>query len=339
MNRRLMILVGVIVVFLTIVAVLLVLAVQKQRQAQQSNTPTLQLTKVLDEVVYSPVPSFDNNSIWYFNSDGKLFKVNGDGSNLSEFALPGSNGPVRFVLWPKTGPDFISFNGTAQNQTINYFDGEKNTFLKLADNIRYLDWFPDGQRIAYIWQSESGQQLVTANADGTGYTVIKDVFWPDLALRISPDGKNALLWRQQAGEVNKIYSINFETGEMGTLIEQGKNLGAMWISENRFVFAQSTSETYSKLYLFDQTTKQVMDLNLSAPLNKIAMTNDGQTLYVAKPSSDNSGDSFVKVNLSSYQVENHFDPQTPVNVKSMLMAGNIVYFVNSDNKLYRITSP
>src|ERR1041385_7914078 len=56
--------------------------------AQIVAQPQHTVTQVLSDPPISPVASFDNNSIWYFNSAGKLFEINSDGSNLSEFPLP-----------------------------------------------------------------------------------------------------------------------------------------------------------------------------------------------------------------------------------------------------------
>ena len=198
---------------------------------------------------------------------------------------------------------------------------------------------PDGKRIVYIWQSGDNQtqQLAVADSDGSGFKTIKDVFWPDLAVKASPDGKTVLMWRSNVQENNKIYSANLETGEIGTVIDQGKNLGAAWISPTRFIFTQSTITAYPKLYLFDLTTKKAVDLGINTTLDKVVTDKDGKVLYAAVPTKDNSGDTLVKMDLSSYKLETYFEPTEKVSAKNLFLVGQGLHFINSsDSKLYTV---
>src|SRR6185436_6416155 len=81
-----------------------------------------QIKQILDESVISPAPSFDNSSVWYFNSEGRLFSVKTDGSGLSEYPLPSlSTGSLKRVLWPKTGTDFIAIAGNSGLETKSFY--------------------------------------------------------------------------------------------------------------------------------------------------------------------------------------------------------------------------
>jgi hypothetical protein len=224
----------------------------------------------------------------------------------------------------------------------------------LPANIQSLDWLPDSKRVVYIWKSgdNAHQQLVTAGADGTGFRAIKDVFWPDLVVKAGSDGKTVLLYRSNIQvDINKIYYANLDTGQIATAVDSGKNIAAAWLpaspssatgsgvpSGSRFVFAQTSITAYPKLYLYDFTNHQAVDLSLNTTLDKITFDNDGKFMYAAVPKKDNSGDSFVKVDLASFKQETYFEPDSSVHATGLFLAGSQLYFVNSqDQKLYTIS--
>lgn len=309
---------------------------KKDSSVTQTQNP-VQIKKVLDEAVVSPVGAFDNNSIWYFNSEGRLFKVNSDGSNLSEFSLPiFPSGNLIQALWPKIGSDFIAISRNDGQIAKSYYDSTSKLFMELAPNIQWVEWLPDGKRVVYIWQSndKKTQQLVMSNADGSGYKSITSVFWPDLVLKASPDGNTVLMYRSQVvGDTNKIYSANLATGVISTWVDTGKNTAASWLPVgNKFLYVQN-----SKIYLFDVLNQLSTDTKLNTTLEKTVVDSSGKILYAAVPKEDKTGDYFVKLNLSSNITENYFVPETQLNVKSLMLIGNTVYYLdNKDNKLYKI---
>ena len=335
MNRRLIIII--IIIILLIFGGVVFYSMTKKQPANVENQAPLQIRKVLDEAVISPVGAYDNNSIWYFNTEGRLFKANTDGSNISEYplaALP--KGILKSTLWPKTGSDFISIAAEGSKIYKDYFDGAGKFFINLAENIQWIEWLPDGKRVVYVWQSDDKktQQLVMANADGSGYKTIASLFWPDLALKASPDGETVLMYRSKIeGDTNKIYAANLTTGVISTFVDAGKNTGALWLPVgNKFLYAQSP-----KIYLFDVLNKQSKDLNLNTTLDKVAVDASAKYIYAAVPKLDKTGDYFVKVNLSSNISENYFVPDSEVRAKNVMLIGNTVYYTDSrDNKLYMI---
>ncbi len=342
MNKKIIILILCVILVLAGVATLLFLAVQKQKQSKQPVVTAPQIKKVLDEPIISPIASLDGSAIWYFNAEGRLFRVANDGTGLSEFPLPSMSNKINNVMWPKSGSDFIAISGSGVDQVKNYYDSSKKVYVNLPNNIQSLDWLPDSKRVVYIWKSSDNihQQLVLANADSTGFQNIKDVFWSDLVLKAGSDNKSVLMYRQDfEGDTNKIYLADLETKEISTIISSGKNTGALWLpGTNRFLFTQRDITAYPKVYLYDFTNKQATDLNLSTSLEKIIFDNEGKTLYAAVSKKDRSGDLFVKIDLSTLKQETILEPDQSVYVRSLLWVGDNLYFVNNtDGKLYMIS--
>jgi hypothetical protein len=294
-----------------------------------------EIRKILDEEVNSVIPAYDNQSIWYFNSEGRLFKSKIDGSSLSEFPIPSIPGRSLIrALWPKIGPDFITIS--RDDQVIkSFYDSKDKIFINLAPNIEYIEWLPDGRRIVYIWKSSDSksQQLVMANADGTGFNTIADVFWPDLALEAGNDGKTILMYRLNSkDEVNKIYSLNLDNKAITTVIEHGKNTSVKWLNASKkFLYEQN-----GKIFLYDFANKLSIDLKLETNLNKVVVDSEDKYLYAAV--SKGGSDIFVRLNLSSNKSENYFEPNESVRVKEIMLIGNTVYYIdNTDTKFYSIS--
>ena len=322
-----------------LVAVGLVFAVRRQSEPEPKPQPASEVAKVIDEIILSPVPSFDNSAIWYFTAEGRLFRLTPDGS-LLEASMPVLDGILKSALWAPVGSDFILTSAVDNSESKKYYSDQQKIYINLPVNMQSIDWLPDGKRIAYIWKSgdNARQSLATADADGSGFETIKEVFWADLILKASPDGKNVLMYRgKPEGDSNKIYLVNLETGNISTLISQGKTTSALWVNAQRFIYAQSTVTTYPRLYLYDFITQTSVDLGLNTVLDKATIDKEGKNLYAAVPKKDNTGDVFMKVDLTNFKSEVYYEPAGSVRAKSLMLMGNTVYFVNSaDGKLYTI---
>ncbi len=342
MNKRFLIISISGFLILAILGGLLFLAVQKQKQSQTASTgATLQTKKISDENILSAVPSLDGSAVWYFNSSGRLFRINPDGAGLVEFPLPAFGGNLLTVQWPTTGSDFLAV-GSNNNVTFkSFYDSANKLYINLPANVKNIDWMPDGKRVVYIWKSSDNlhQSLVVANADGTGFRTVKDVFWSDLIPKVSPDGTKVLLYRySMIGDVNKIYVIDLNTGEISNVVEEGKNSSAVWLSDSqRFIYSQNSASVYPKLYLYDFATKTSTDLNLSTNINKILVDGSDKFLYAAVPKTDNSGDNFIKLDLATLKQESYYEPSGQIRGMNLMLLGNTLYFVNSvDGKLYSL---
>lgn len=347
MNRKTIIIIIICLLIILAGAVFFVWKMAGNKTDEKNNNTQQQVVepkiiKVVDESVIAPIPSFQNNSIWYFNSDARLLRVNLNGSGTTEFPLPALNNIyIKDVLWSPIGSDFIvtSVNGAGDQKT--YYNSETKRYVALPAQIKNLAWLPDGKRIVYIWQSNDNihQQLAISNPDNSGYRVVKDVFWPDLKIYPLNDGKTVLLIRSKADEdINKIYSVNLENGEFTTLVDQGKNISIQTIpKKNAVVYSKMKENGNFELYYYDFSQKVEVDTKISTSTEKIVIDPEGKYLIASAPKLDYSGDEFIKLDLESFKAESYFIPQESIRARNLALVGQMLYFVNSkDSKLYRI---
>ncbi|HEV8601451.1 MAG TPA: hypothetical protein VGQ87_02525 [Patescibacteria group bacterium] len=343
MNKKAIIIIGLIVVLSFLAGIVLLFGKKGSKPATVVAPSQGEIKKLSDDQAISPVSSYDGSAVWYFTPDKRLFRVNIDGSGLSEFALP-SLGENRLVSisWPTSGSDFIAVLDSKLGEVKVFYNSTDGKLVTLPPNIQSFDWLPDSKRIIYIWKSgdNAHQQMSIADADATGFRAITDVFWPDYTVKIANDGNQVLLYRSRIqGDNNKIYKFDLKTNQFQTLINEGINQWAMWLpGGNKFIFAQTDSAVYPRLFLYNMLTSQKTDLNINTAMDKIVLDSEGKFLYAAMPKKGNISDDFVKVDLTSFKQESYFQPPTDLKATDLFLVGTKLYYVNSkDSKIYYIS--
>ncbi|HEX5430290.1 MAG TPA: hypothetical protein VFX17_04440 [Patescibacteria group bacterium] len=335
MNRKILIIIVIILGILA--AASLFFLRQKPAVTAGPNITPNTLTKVSDATVISPVVTYDHNAFWYFNSDGHLFREDLDGSNLDEYPLPSDTPNFHQAVWPAAGDSFITMANATADSSRKFYDSSAKKFITYPANVQSFDFLPDGKRIAYIWESTDGKQsqLMVANADLSGYKALSTVFWPDLQIKVSPDGLHALLWRGQIQDTNKIYEADLTTGAFTTIVDAGKNTEAQWIGANKFIYTQISSSG-PDLWLYDASASKATDLGLAATLDQTAADATGENLYVDL--NDGQADSIYKFDLTTLQKQLVYTFEATMHPHNVFMDGQIICFINSsDGKLYTLT--
>lgn len=340
MSKRILIILTVIILLSLTAGAILLLTRNNQPEPEVFSQP--QVKQLVDEQVISPIASFDQSAIWYFTPRGQLFRINLDGTGLSEFPLPPlPAGTLVAVQWPLAGNDFMALTSSGLGELKHYYDAATKEYVTLPASVRQLDWLPDSERIVYIWKLGDGaQQLKVATPDTSGFRTITDLFWDDYAVKASPAGNRALLYRVPAsGELNKIYRVDLASGEVAAVLELGRNTDVRWLpGGEKFIFEEELPNGATRLLLYHLANRQITDLNLATTLDRTALAADGAYLYAAVPRSEGSGDRFVKVDLLAFNQETVFEPVEDLRVKSALVINGTIYFVSAtDGKLYFVS--
>jgi hypothetical protein len=298
-----------------------------------------QAVKISDDLVISPYVIADNSAIWYFNAKGQLFRRTTDGTNVVEYSgFPSLVSGFLKAVWSPSGKDMFLISNSAAGEQKNFFSSSTRKYQLLPPNVKSFDWMPDNQRIVYIWQADGGksQQLMLGNTDLAGSRVIKNVFWPDLQAKVSPDGKNVLLVRTSVQSVNKIYEANLTTGEFSTIIDEGKNTEVEWTNDRQFLYTQII-DGKSNLKLYDFATATSSDLGVVTNLDKVATDATGEYAYADIKDQDNL-DTIWKINISSLEKQKVYQFDDKIQPRDLIIKGQLVFFINSlDSKLYKLT--
>lgn len=345
MNKKILIIIAAIIILSVTAGIILLFAGGKGDDSPANQMPQEKIVLAVDEQVISPISSFDGSAIWYFNKNGRLFRVSIDGSNLTEFPLPALRSGTVFhhAAWPASGSDIMTVIKSGLEEIKNYYSNTDKTYTELPANVQSFDWLPDGRRIVYVWKRGDGAapQLVVANADGSGFKILNEVFWPDLTVKASPTDSKALLVRSKTeGEINKVYQADLTTGEFETVVNEGKNLDVMWLANGRkFLFTRATASSVPRVFLYNFDSKTITDLNINTTLAKLTVGSDGRTLFAAVPNTNLSSDRFIRIDLNSFLQEVIYEPLENLRVRELMLVAGRIYFVNSSNsKLYYLNA-
>jgi hypothetical protein len=321
---------------------------------EETPQPELRVEAVSSDVIISPVLALNGEAVWYFTRSGELVRYDLATREVTPQDLPLVSNLLE-VLWPVRGNDFIVIQRSTQGlPRKRLFDAAENTFIDLPQQIQNLDWFTDGERIAYSWlRADGGMELKVANSDSTDYEKVTDLFQPDYVIKVSPEGDSFLLYRQPASDrrVNKLYKVSADGSSFVPLILEGHNTGARWLPDGSgFLFTRwNDARAASELWYVNLASTELKNLGLSTSLDKIAVSRDSKTLYFALPRSIPQADFLValptedvlwKMDLVTLEKtpvvsEDEFGSRTDMRDLFLNLDESILFYVNGwDSKLY-----
>ncbi|HLC44780.1 MAG TPA: hypothetical protein VJK50_02975 [Patescibacteria group bacterium] len=309
------------------------------------------LYAVSTRTVVSPILSLKQNTIWYFDEQGQLYRSKFDGSDEQTFALS-SPQPASEVLWPQAGNDFIERLATGSTASFRLYNSESQAFVNLPPAVQRVAWLPDGKRIIYIWRrADSGLELKVAAPDTTDFKKIADV-GDVLILRPAPSGDYVLLIPPITSVTHTIVKLDMATLTQTVLISDGRNLDANIASDGKkFIFSRINERSgLAELWLYDFSTSKATPLNIRSSTEKTVWSSNSALFYYAIPDSTPAGDPLYlqkgKDAVFSYDLQKGESEALPYAFDSLrfdardlllLDSGKILFFRNGwDGRLYRL---
>ncbi len=244
---------------------------------------------VSSEQMVSPILFYQGNGVAYFTTDGRLFQgtfseASGQAelTDYRELALPPKSG-VSKVRWPLFGNNFLIEQGNGWPKVYSVYASAKGDYVDLPKEVYAVDWLPDGEQLLYFWVDSSGKATLNVSpADFSTWDTIVDIWEPDNALAIAPDGKTLLFWRtKNEGAQNSINLVTTDGKIFRSVIKDGYNTGAVWSPDSqKFAFLKRLGGN-EELWVGNMLTGQGVSTGLATNLEKLVWSQDGKQLYAA----------------------------------------------------------
>lgn len=309
-------------------------------------TPSLnqaKINKLTDNQVVSPALTFDGSGVAYFTKQGLLFRASfalgsnplqfGDIKQLAIEQKPGINK----VYWPPNSQDFLLEYNASGKKTFEYYNNTLGVFTTLPPQVYSLGYLPSGDKIYYVWSSQTGYDTVNASdPDTKNYKTISDIWDKNAVVYVSPDGQNIVYHQDPAmvlGTSNPLTLTDIE-GKTWKKIVEGFVDGVLWSPDGRkFLFGKkdSVSQNY-QLWYYDLYSGEVKNLGFFTTPNKAVWGFDNQTVYLAVPLSPASGgvltlDSFYKLNTATAEKKQY-------DSSNMQIDGEDLFLSQDNSKLF-----
>lgn len=303
--------------------------------------------KISDSAVIAPVLSLDGKSVWFFTSDGHLYKINLTSGLKQEFLLP-SKLSISDAIWPGIGNDFIIVTGSGSAKTFNYYndalkDSPDQKFLTYPNNVRQIDFLQDGKHIAYTWVTDKGATLALGNFDmKEAFENIVALPSPDLSVKVSPSGNRAFLFNVNNPQDGNLYYVSFKDKKLVTLHTSSEN-SVVWSGDGkRFIYNRDSGDgsKNNKLWLGDSSAISNKDISLNSAVNKTTFDKTGSNIFVAV--SNGGSDDIWKVDASTLAKTKVFSASDAgsikINATNLFVSddGATLYFKNDDGYLYSV---
>lgn len=364
MNKKVILYLGGILLLIIIVVGLIIflnsrsksptpdIKVQVPQNTDQTNNPpdtttpvtppaVSRIQKLSDEPVVSAALGLTNEAVWYFTSDGSLFKVRLSDGLKQEFLL-NDKAPTTDAIWPTSGDDFILQSGTGLGKTFRYFNATDKKFTSYPSNFKGVDFTSDARSILYNWVKDAQSTLSSGDLKNTQFQNIIDLPEAGLTIKAGPNLTRVLAYNKENPTNGKLYLVLIDDKRVVTLNTVGDN-SAIWSPNGQhFLYRRDPdgTKTNTNLWLGDSKMPVDTDLGIVGSVSKATFDSTGANLYIAL--TDNLGsDTIWKINTSTLaktQVLRPASTDTPsaINVSNLLIASDnsAVFFKNSDGYLY-----
>ncbi|OGZ36020.1 MAG: hypothetical protein A2815_00140 [Candidatus Portnoybacteria bacterium RIFCSPHIGHO2_01_FULL_40_12b] len=242
---------------------------------------------VSQEPVLAPI--IDNDKIkYYLKENGNVFQSDFDGENLERISSNILQG-LEFILWSPDKTKVIGIFSVEGGKEIkkHFYDYETKESILLNQNIQWISWAPEENKIAYQYLNPKTEDnfISTANPDGSNWknilkTRIKDpiVEWPaknQVSIRTKPSGL-----AQSA-----LYTINSADGDFQKILSDIYGLTALWSpSGEKLLFSETDKDGKNlKLKTADKNGQNIKELNILTWPEKCAWSQDERIIFCAVP--------------------------------------------------------
>ena len=320
MRGRLIILIGMIVIFLGVVGAGLYVFTNKNKQASEpvqkqdevSPTPEPEqpvLRLVVDEAVISAIPSFNGERLWYMTADGKLFRKDlaAATSTSQEFPLPAKIENPLSIIWQEKASDFVVQYLSSGHSRYAHYDATANTLTDYPEAMRSVALLSDDKTIIYDWVSAAPKkpikhELKTSDLSSQSFRKLTDLFRPDYEIVSSPRKNEIAVFGENIAEPGNLMLVDLETVSFEDIGPKDVYLGAKFSPDgSRILFARAVASSTPELAVYDTVSGATVKLAASAEIWQTLWAKNSNEILVWKSGKLTSHDVAAKTAKILYE--------------------------------------
>jgi hypothetical protein len=299
--------------------------------------------KILDDNVQFLSKSLDGNLFYLGNSGKTIYRMTDIANKDLRKSLPITPDVFENIKYLAFSSNYDLAILKKDNNTILYdfmrYDLLHQELHDWGGNIGYIIWSPDGNKIAYYYQTSQGEKtLISANKDNSTVERIynfKDTNITNPKLVWSPDGNKILVIKDD------IYIFDIYTKTLTQVTNGGGVTDATFSPDSKNILYNHIDSTQNiSLLMIDIDGKNIRDLTVKTYLDKIAWI-DEKNMILAIPDTETSSlsDRIVKINTDTFSQEEY----DYASKNGKISPSNIIYdkidnylFFLANNNLYSL---
>ena len=245
----------------------------------------------IEQISEEPVigHTINNQKIrYYLANNGNVFESDFDGLNKKQLSSDNLTGLIK-VLWSKNKDKVITIFEKDYLLEKYLYDYNTNNSKRLDYKIRWIDWSPIQDKIAYQYYDSQTEDnnISISNPDGSEWenilsTRMKNLIveWPDknkVTIRTKPSGLAQSI----------IYAINLADNNLEKIIKETYGLTALWSPlGDKILISETNSQGKNlKLKLVDLNEQIIKELTFVTLPEKCVWSQNNITIFCAVPKS------------------------------------------------------
>jgi len=240
---------------------------------------------ISNEKVISPTIK-DGKINFFSQTNGELFEINLDGSNLQKIPATSLTDLIK-IIWSPDNDKVVGIFKENEQIKKYFFDYKNNKSISLSQNLRWVTWSPDSNKIAYQYIDEiKGINVISVSEpDGSNWKNIFNTRIEDLIINWPLEDKISIHPKPSGHAPGMIALINPITEFYEIVLSNIFGLSINWSSKgDKFIYSNTDSDGKNlKLYLWNEKNKTSKELDFITLPEKCTFDQDGLNIFCAIP--------------------------------------------------------
>ncbi len=285
-----------IILIIILVLVLSALAVYnlffREKNEDPPTQPPISLNEIFERIhQISAEPAIgaaiDQGKVkYYLKNNGNVFEANLDGSGESVISSNFIPNLIK-VLWSPQNDKVISFVSDGLSTKKYSYNYSNQTAIRLNDNILWLDWAPQQDKIAYHYYDSATEtnNISLADADGSNWENILNIRMKDLIIKWPTQDRISIQTKPSGLAQSITYFVEISTGELQKIIDRTYGLTTLWSPlGNKVLFSETNEQGKDlKLKIADLDRQTISELNFATLPEKCVWSQDNRHIFCAIP--------------------------------------------------------